>query len=185
MNFFNKLLLALAGFGLCCCGMVQAQEELQDDPLLKLRHIKGMMGIDAVYGWANFGTFYEVGFSNDFSNKLIGRVGINYEEGKIVTSEYKASRLLAECIYTFGDLGEIAYFNIAMGGFGGYELAQNDEMNISENSFIYGLRGGAVVEIFITNRLVLLIQGFQYATIKSKFGSLHYQIGGGLRFLIN
>jgi len=149
-----------------------------------MRHVKGNQSIDVTAHLTAFSPAYSVGFSNYFKEKLIGKLKLNYESGRIGISDYTAVLLMPSVTYTPFNFKSIAFFNLEGGIVLGMEKGSNESFIENINTFIYGINLGSEVEIFIGSKIALLVNFNEIITFSSKFGNARYQIGSGVRIFI-
>ncbi|MGV3587972.1 MAG: hypothetical protein ACO1OF_13280 [Adhaeribacter sp.] len=131
------------------------------------RHVKHISAWGAHLGRTEKGTFYEVSYANYLTDKLTLRVSGLREHGDLsATGDYLvlSSRLfIAPELFR---IGEIAYFHLLLGVSGAYE--RTNELLALENSendkayrthFTYGPQAGAEADIFISNRISIVVSG--------------------------
>lgn len=167
-----------------------SQETIPLDKLT-LRHIKGMNSIDLLGGFGNFNkedtiSSFTLGvyFSRYLKNDLILSVGASYENGKINLTNFTSSGLCAIVYYTLGDAEERVFLNAGVGVHSSLENYKNTYLKINEDKVASGPFASALVEIFPINRLAILARFDQIYTIGSKLGNWHYNLQGGLRFIL-
>ena len=78
----------------------------------------------------------------------------------------------------------------ALGGFetgelGGTSLLHNGAAVTNGDSFIYGGGLTAAFDVYLTDRIVFLLQVKERALFGTDAGNFHTQIGLGIRFIIN
>ncbi len=100
-------------------------------------------------------------------------------------TDYKDYNLMFSGQYTLLHLRDFIYLNARLGLLAGFESVNNEDLAINESYFVYGVFAGPEVEIFIIDKMALIFDVNQQYNFKSKLGTLHYQIGGGIRLLIN
>ena len=151
---------------------------------LKIRHLKGMKCLDVQYGWATYGTFYNLGYSQLLKDKLMLNVHLNYEYGKIGTSKYDYKNLKFGLNDSFYKIKNTVFFNICYGGILGFIEGKNEEIFITQQNFNAGLYAGGNIEVYLFNKFSIIGLAEQQYNFMDKFGNWHFHLGGGLRFYI-
>lgn len=193
--------ILLFAFMLGVSTFVQAQDD--NEPIVKLRHVKGSIGIDASVAYAHYGTAYQLGYIQYFNEKHSLSIMANYERGIIRDVDKNATTsgnnekylnsiaphyedLLANVLYgyTVYAIKDKVFFNLKAGGLVGMSKFVNPKTEIISANFNYGVVAGAEAEIYLVNRLAVIAYFNEQYTFKNIFGKIHYQLGGGLRFFV-
>ncbi len=156
----------------------------QEISFLKIRHIAGFTGLDLSGGYAGKGVYFNAGYNKYLSDKLIFSSAFNYEYGKIGISDYANYALHFGLNNTIFKIHENLFLNIKYGGLLGIYTGENTYLEMKQSNFNYGLVAGINSEIYLLNRLALLITAEQQYNFADKFGGFHYQVGAGLRFYL-
>lgn len=151
---------------------------------LQIRHLKGMKSLNLQYGWAMYGNYVNIGYGHLLKDRLMFNVDLNYEYGKIGFSHYDYKNVKLGLMHTVYKIKNTVFMNVAYGGIAGVIQSKNEEIFQSEKKFNTGLYGGVNGEIYIVNKVSLLLMAEQQYNFMDKFGKWHFHLGGGLRFYI-
>ncbi len=151
---------------------------------LHIRHLKGMKCIDMQYGWAQYGTFANLGYGQLLTDNLLLNFHFNYEYGTIGESIYDYKNVKIGLCHTIAKLKNAVFFNLAYGGILGAVEGQNKDLGYNERKFNAGLYAGGNIEMYLFNRFSLLAIAEQQYNFMDKFGTMHFHLGGGIRIYI-
>lgn len=162
--------------------IVLAQE---DDKLnLKLRHLKGMQAIEAKVLYAKLGTAYELNYGYYINNNYMLHAGINYERSKLQYTNIEYRNIKLGGIFTFTSYKNRLYLNGTLSGIIGQIVLNRPIIDSKTAKFNYGFAPGINSEIYILNKLSLILSFEQQFNFKDDLGVMHYNVGGGLRIYI-
>lgn len=150
-----------------------------------LRHVEGNVALDATIHITDYAPAYSLVYTHFFKDDVLFKVKLNYEKGIIGTSNYTAYLLSPTVAHTPLKIKSSLFFNFELGGIIGVEQASNPEYVEKFNNLIYGLNGGIEIEYYFINNIALLMNFNELITQNSKFGNARYQVGFGLRLIIN
>lgn len=137
-------------------------------------------------------------------SKVIGKKGFlgkieafyqNYEVTYIDNQilPYQKYGLNANAGYSIEALAPV-YFNAWIGGFAGYEMANdgkktdpkyNAEIPTEVKGFVYGLSGSAEIEYAFARKFSMLTNYTQFYDLKSKFSKSNFGFFAGIKYYIN
>lgn len=141
--------------------------------------------------------YFSVGFSSYTQTRDRWFTGLEfltkyhpYKHLKLPVSQYTAE---GGYLYNFlSDRGRNIFLSVGGSGMLGYETVNNgnrllfDGAQITDkNCFIYGLAGKIEAEIFITDRIIFLVELKERCLFGSSVGKLHTQVGIGMKFIIH
>ncbi len=161
-----------------------ASDTVVDEAKINLRHIEGFRAFDVSTGKNLYGQQYSFGSAYYESEKLIVRVTLSYEFGKINLTSYNTNYLLIELNHTVYKIHDALFFNLGYGILAGEENSSNEVLNNKTNTFSYGLLLDANVEIYVLKKVALLIEFKELWDNGSNFGSFRYYGNGGLRLFL-
>jgi hypothetical protein len=147
---------------------------------LRLRHVKGKVGLEASYGLSKFGPYFGVGYVNFLNDKLIFNPNIKYELGTIGTSRFEQYAFFMSLQRTFYHYKQLGYFNAGLAPGLHVQKADNEIVNKHETFFPMGVSVDANIEVFITNGVVLKIEASEIFS-NDKFGFCRFIAGAGIR----
>lgn len=151
---------------------------------LKIRHLKGMKCMDIQYGWATYGTFYNLGYGQLLKDKLMLNIHLNYEYGKIGTSKYDYKNLKFGLNHSVYKIKNTVFLNIGYGAIAGFIQGVNEDISVREQKFNTGIYAGGNLEIYLFNKFSVVGLAEQQYNFMDKFGKWHFHLGGGLRLYI-
>jgi hypothetical protein len=157
----------------------------EDEPDLKLRHIKGIKGLDLNYGFNKGGNYFGIGYVQFLTNVYTINPTIRYESGTIELTKYKEYTAILsfqrsivnfkDRLYIFGGLGPCAQLL----------QTQNSILDKNETFTPFGISGEVNIEFFVFNRLSLKAELSEIYSFNDKFGTFRYFIAPGLRIYLN
>lgn len=185
----KKLLLILSGLLLTTLSFSQG-----------LVHVKGQNVLDLRYFHAGNGKAYEIGYARFLRDDFVFKSGLNYEKGKypfnftnplnstdmtVYNTSYKNYTLKLGAEKTvYPILNGKGFFNIQLPIFASINTFENIELQSKENKFVYGTGLGVGFEIYFIGRFGIVIDAQQFVSPNNPFGKYHYNVGGGLRYII-
>jgi len=141
--------------------------------------------------------FTSLAFTRTNRNRTYWLYGLDYQI-KEYTYENKAipkAQFTGELGYfipVLSDKGRNVCFRIGLSALGGFEtvnwgtsLLHNGAAVTNGDSFIYGGGLTAAFDVYLTDRIVFLLQVKERALFGTDAGNFHTQIGLGIRFIIN
>lgn len=148
----------------------------------QFRHIKGVNSIEVGSGTSKFGLIYHGSFVKYFSSKMYGKATGFYELGKDAGISFTSMGLDVAAAYTFLKVGEGVYIN----GLGGLTFALD---NITEGARSYDISStlkygglvGAEIELFLSDKIVLVLGADQRIVVGQQFGNYRAYYRGGIR----
>ena len=146
------------------------------------RHLKGIYGIEVTGGITGQGAFGSLGVSRNLSADLYGKLAIDYEQGTVTGVNYRSYMLDAAIGYTLIQIKDDVFFNAYLGASGIYDDIEELESTIDQSGFSAGILGGAEIELYISDTVVLLINGTQRYYFGSDFGNARWMLGAGVKF---
>lgn len=161
-----------------------ATDTLVVEGTIKLRHIEGIRGFDFSTGVNRYGNQFSLGYAQYESENFIGRLVLNYEYGRINLTTYSTQYLFVEFNNTLYRVKKRVFLNLAYGVLAGQENSSSEVLNLKANTFEYGLLLGINAEIYLLNRLAVLIELKQIWDNGSGFGSFRYYGSAGFRFYL-
>jgi hypothetical protein len=84
--------------------------------------------------------------------------------------------------YTLIQIKDDVFFNAYLGASGVYDDVEELESTIDQSGFSAGILGGAEIEFYISDTVVLLINGTQRYYFGSDFGNARWMLGAGVKF---
>lgn len=158
----------------------------QEDPVkLKLRHIKGIKGVEAGYGITKFGNYYSLGYINFLDADYFLYPSLIYETSKIGVSEVREYSLSFSFQRTVYKVEDALYINVGVSPYAQIQTSRNDILDKQDLSIPVGVALDLNVEFYILNSLSLKAGISEVYSYNDKFGSFRYLAGGGLRFYFN
>lgn len=158
----------------------------QDESVkLKLRHIKGIRGVDVEYGISKFGNYYGVGYVHFFNDVFFINPSLKYETSRIgLTDVWQYSLFLSfqRSIYKVED---VLFINAGFAPCAQVQTSKNEVLEKEDLSFPFGAALNFNIELYVLNRLALRADFSEIYSYNDKFGSFRYLAGGGLRFYFN
>jgi hypothetical protein len=159
-----------------------------------LVHVKGQNALDLRYFHAGNGKAYELGYARFLRDDFVFKTGLNYEKGKhpfnfpdfaVYNTSYQNYTLKLGAEKTvYPILNGKGFFNIQLPLFASINTFDNLEFQSKENKFVYGGGLGVGFEIYFLSRFGLVIDAQQFVSPNNPFGKFHYNVGGGLRYII-
>lgn len=191
----NKLKLTLCSLlflSLAALSQTDSKTENEDVTFnVVLRHIKGVQGVDAVYGATQLGRCFEVNYNKFISPKVFIMPGINFEAATVGLSVFKDYTAHFGIGWTVFQIGQRFYINIPFGAYIGveaikpYQDASIDFKYPGVNKFICGGFAGVNPEFFVLKHLAIIATVKEIYIWNCPFGSFKYEVMGGLRFILN
>ena len=157
-------------------------------------------GVNHFLSWKSGGErhyFTSLAFTRTNRNRIYWQYGLDYQI-KEYTYENKAipkAKFTGELGYfipVLSDKRRNVCFRIGLSALGGFEtvnwgtsLLPDGAAVTNGDSFIYGGALTAAFDVYLTDRIVLLLQVKERALFGTDAGNFHTQIGLGVRFVIN
>ncbi len=155
-----------------------------EEEKMNLRHIMGFQALDFTTGLNQYGRQFSFGYSRLENEKLMERILISSETGKINLTGYTTNYLILELNHTVYKIKDVLFFNLGYGVLTGDETTSNEVINNKTNTFSYGLLLDVNSEIYLLRRFVLLIEFKEIWDNGSSFGPFRYYGNAGLRFYL-
>src|ERR1035437_1333246 len=130
MSSTNKQLLAITFFALSFL-IAKGQDE---KITLKLRHIKGVQGIDIGAGVTKFSTYYQLSYYYFLGDKYFIKPSLSYETGKIGLTKYSEYSLLLGFERCFLKYRDFVFLN---GGVSPVIQLQNNRNEVLQQNSTY------------------------------------------------
>lgn len=145
-----------------------------------LRHVKGQNGIEIGGGATRIGGYGQLGYSHYFGPKIYGKVSAGYENA--TTYEIKTTSIFLDFTgnYTLFNLSKILYVNAVVGLTGNLD-SYKDYAPATGTKINYGALLGGEAEIFLSSKLVLLLNARQSFLFGYQKNIAYY--GGGVKVL--
>ena len=149
----------------------------------QIRHVRGIRSFDVGYLHSKFGAGGSLGYVRYYSNTVYGKAVAVFEQGQDAGMSYRSIGVDIMAAKTFVHQGHTLYLN-AVGGItatmdavysGGEQFDIGAEF---KTGALFGVEG----ELFITDRLVLVLGWNQRVLIREAFGTYRWYGQGGLRF---
>lgn len=157
-------------------------------------------GVNHFLSWKNGGErhyFTSLAFTHTNRNRTCWLYGLDYQikeytyENKVIPKAQFTGEL-GYLIPVLSDKGRNVCFRIGLSALGGFEtvnwgnsLLPDGAEVTNGDSFIYGGGLTAAFDLWLTDRIILLMQVKERALFGTDAGNFHTQIGLGVRFIIN
>ena len=148
----------------------------------RVRHSTGAFAGDINFGFTEHGLIGEIGFTDFLSPEIQHSGYLNYETGKVGTTDYSTISLSYLRQVSLFDINESIYFNLYGGASLGLEVIQNEFLDQKKDNFSPSVTGGLEIESYITNRIAALIKVQEQYKINSELGEWSYRIQVGCRY---
>lgn len=186
----KKITLAIL---ISLCSTVYSQDSILDIfqskdnnfQSIKLHHLKNQQSVDFKVMYAKLGYAYELNYGKFLSDKAMFHIGLCYEVGKINYSDFNYKNIKVGMSYTVFKIKQRFYLSPDISLFVGNITGYSNDLETGEVYLNYGGSLGLNLEVFVFNRLSILLNFDEQYNFKDKFGNLHYNSGLGLRFYIN
>ena len=152
---------------------------------LKLRHLKGVQGIDLSTGVTKFSNYYQFSYYYFISDKYFIKPSLSYEVGKIGLTNYNEFSLFLSFERCFVKLRDFIFINGGLAPVAQFQQTQNDVLQKSGTFFPLGVSADVNVELFVFNKVALFGSFNEIYTPKDKFGNFRYMMGGGIKIDLN
>jgi hypothetical protein len=146
------------------------------------RHLTGIPGLALPGGLTGQGAFGSLGVSRNLAANLYGKLAADYEQGTVTGVNYSSYMLDAAIGYTLIQIKDDVFFNAYLGASGLYDDIEELDSTIDQSGFSAGILGGAEIEIYISDTIVLLLNGTQRYYFGSDFGNSRWMLGIGMKF---
>jgi hypothetical protein len=157
----------------------------------QIRHIKGVNGIEVnYYLTTESGTGYAAYYTKWLKNKMYIKAGGLFLEQDVSSNlTHRVISAEAGLAYLIYEIGQTVYFN-AIGGFtAGVESFVVGEGEVPEDikeltgqNFKPGIWGGGEIEVYVADKLTVLLNAQQRYRFGADFGNTTFTFGGGLRY---
>lgn len=181
-NYFFGLLMLLAVCSAAQTGPVY----------MKVKHTKGIYGVDARYLLSKEGKGAYVGYTRFFANEFFFEIGGETEFGKVGYTDYKNLLVSGKIDRSIFNIKKIVYLNGFISGRIGMEVVSldpkiNDEQGYyeQENPFTCSLGAGFLLEGYITSKFVLTAGFDQIIISRSIVGKQYFNGIFGIRYYLN
>lgn len=171
---------------------VSGQSYAQRPIYIKVKHTKGVYGIDAQYLLSKEGKGFAVGYFSYPWNKVFFNLSGEYEKGEVGFTDFTNLNGRAKINYCLFDIKNKVYLNAFGSARGGAELVRlsasvddPDGYYKDENKFLASGGIGATAEGFITSKFVLTVSFEQILYSRSIVGKQFYNYQIGLQYILN
>ena len=151
---------------------------------VNLRHITGFHGIDVTAGLNKYGQQFSLGLTQYESEKFMARIILNSEFGKVNLTSYNTNTIFIELNHTLFKLKDAIFFNVGYGAVAGWETTSNEVLSNKTETLEYGLLVDVNAEIYLLNRLALLMEFKEIWDNGSNLGAFRYYANTGIRFYL-
>jgi Conjugative transposon protein TraO len=145
------------------------------------RHIRGIKAIDLQGGISGKGWYASAGYVRFFSPKLYGRINATHESARIGEMDYRNTFLNVTPAFSFANISDRFFFSLLLGLSAGLETAKNAGTALDERKIIYGGLIGGEMEVYMGDRVALVLTGTQNYMLGGEIGKSRLYAGGGLR----
>lgn len=146
----------------------------------QIRHVKGMVGFEGKYLRSSQGSAYAFGFSKYLTSKQYLKASVGVENGKYGKSSFSAYMLCLDYNHTAFHIKDIVFFNAVAGLATTYDKLE-DETFDEYNAFQFGLNIGTDIEIYVNDRLIILVGANQLFDHQDDFGKGRFFYGAGIK----
>lgn len=153
----------------------------QDEVNLKLRHIKGVQGMDIGGGITKFGNYYQASYIHFLKDKFFIRPSLSFETGKIGMTKYDEYSLFVafnKDVFVFRE-----FFFLSVGLAPAIQMQNTSNEIVKLDKFYYplGVMADITLELFVFNKVTLAATATEIYSPKDKFGAFRYLMGGGVK----
>ena len=153
----------------------------QEEINLKLRHIKGVKGMEIGGGITKFGSYYQASYLHFIKDKFYMKPSFAFETGKIGLTQYQEHSLFIEFDRDLFVLKEFLFVSVGLAP--AIQVQNTNNEIVKPNNIYYplGVMMNVNLEFFIFNKVTLNAQVAEIYSPKDKFGAFRYTIGGGVK----
>jgi len=149
----------------------------------QVRHLKGQKALEVMAGITEYSQVYGGGFSQYFNSKLYLKGVLGYEYGTISNVDFTSYLVDLTVNYTVFSINSKVFFNAVLGASGIYEETETLESTFEQERFSPGIIGGFEIEVFLSDRIILIINGSQRHYFQSELGSNRWLATAGLKYI--
>lgn len=150
----------------------------------ELRHSQGNKGLDFSYHFVKPGSAYSLGYVQYLSSSLVLKVKGNYEKGMIGDLETKIWQGLPSIGYSIQVLPPVFFLTGEVGLLVGQQEYSNVNFIRKESGIIYGGFYGLELEFYVNNNIAFILNTQQIYARGSDMSPHRFQVGGGIRLII-
>lgn len=147
-------------------------------------HYPGQIGVELGIKRSPIGWLYAVSGSQYLQSNSYVKASIFYDQGNFERVKYQSTGISAIYFYSPYSIQETVFFNIGLGVTGNHDKVSNFYQK-PVTGFNYGLIGGVEVEASIADYLMIIGSGTQRYLKKDAYGRSRFEIGLGIKYLIN
>lgn len=150
----------------------------------ELRHSQGNKGLDFSYHFVKPGSAYSLGYVQYLNSNLVLKIKGNYEKGMIGDLETKIWQGLPSIGYSIQVLPPVFFLTGEVGLLIGQQEYSNVNFIRKESGIIYGGFYGIELEFYVNNNIAFLLNTQQIYARGSDMSPHRFQVGGGIRLII-
>jgi len=149
----------------------------------QVRHLKGQKGLEVMAGITAYSQVVGGGFSQYISSKLYLKGLLGFENGTISNVDFTTYLIDITANYTVFNIKSQVFFNAVLGASGIYEETEPLESTFKQEGFSPGIIGGLEIEVFLSDRIILIINGSQRHYFQSELGPNRWLATAGLKYI--
>lgn len=147
-------------------------------------HYPGQIGVEIGIKRSPIGWNYSAGGSQYLSSNSYLKGTAFFDDGYFERVKLQSFGVNAMYFYSPYSIAETVFFNVGAGLTGNYDLVKNYWPNTNKK-LNYGIVGGIEIEAAIADYLMVTGTGLQRYLKNDSFGRGRYEIGLGIKYLIN
>jgi len=149
----------------------------------QVRHLKGQKALEVMAGITEYSQVFGGGFSQYLSSKLYLKGALGYENGAISNVDFTSYLIDITANYTVFNINSQVFLNAVFGASGIYEETEFLESTFKQEGFSPGIIGGLEIEVFLSDRIILIINGSQRHYFQSELGANRWLVTAGLKYI--
>jgi hypothetical protein len=149
--------------------------------------VKGTKYLVGKYGFSQYSVpkYGSLEFGMCYKEKMFLEFGAYYENGNVSSTQFENYGINVDAMFNVFNLKERIYLNSGLGAVGGYETLKTNKISNRYESFLYGGKYNAEIDILISSKVSLKTEFSQWYLHNSKLGQWYYTMMIGISYNLN
>lgn len=149
--------------------------------------VKGSHYLNLNYGFSKYSLpkYASFNYGHCFNEKMIYRIGVGFENGKVVSTKFNNMYLNVDYMYNLFSIKSKLYCNAGIGGFCGMEFIKSDLQERKEFSLVYGGKLNLELDYLIDTKWSVKGEFSEWYVGNSLLGNWIYTGTVGISYVLN